>query len=161
LERSVWMSIVMSARSSDASENQHRLRAAAWLHDLRALPAISAFAQQALSLLQDPSSRPADIARIIGQDEALTTRVLQVVNSGFYALPGKVSTISHAVTLLGFQQVYLLVLSVALFQHGRFANQRAKANRELVWRHSCRPARAFCWRRRGTCSGSSTWTSWR
>ena len=59
-----------------------------------------------------------DLANIILKDHALTTKLLKMVNSAFYGLAaGKVSTVTRAVVVLGYENVRLATLSLALFEH--------------------------------------------
>lgn len=50
-----------------------------------------------------------DVVRIVQTDQALTLRILKIVNSPFYGLRGKVSTLSHAVAMLGPKALKILV----------------------------------------------------
>ena len=52
-------------------------------------------------MIEDPSSSAADFAAVITQDADLSARLLRLVNSAYYALPGPVETISRAVTIVG------------------------------------------------------------
>ncbi|SYZ74116.1 hypothetical protein TRIP_C60386 [Candidatus Zixiibacteriota bacterium] len=55
------------------------------------------------------------ISDIIGEDPALTGRLLKIANSPFYGLSHKVNSINQAVMLLGLTTVKCLALSAALF----------------------------------------------
>lgn len=61
-------------------------------------------------LLDDPDSSTQQMAEAVASDAGMTARVLRVVNSVLYGFPGKVETVSRAVTLMGMQQVHDLVL---------------------------------------------------
>ena len=70
-------------------------------------------------LIDDPKSSALDIADVIIQDTDLSARLLRVVNSAFYALPGPVETISRAVTIVGTKELRDLAVVTAacdLFQ---------------------------------------------
>ncbi len=80
------------------------------------LPAMSVHVQELLSLTSDKrSANYDDLARIILKDFSLTHKVLQCANSAYYALGQKVSTVSMAVAVLGFDTVRDLALGIALF----------------------------------------------
>lgn len=55
-----------------------------------------------------------DIARIIQLDPALTAKVLRIVNSSFYSLPQKVTSIERALAILGVHAVKNIALSFTL-----------------------------------------------
>jgi len=52
-------------------------------------------------MVEDAESSAQDIAQVIMQDANLSARLLRLVNSAFYGLPGKVATISRAITFVG------------------------------------------------------------
>ena len=54
-------------------------------------------------IVNDPKTSMADLAKAISIDPGITARVLKVVNSAFYGFPGKIETISRAVSILGMQ----------------------------------------------------------
>jgi HD-like signal output (HDOD) protein len=63
-------------------------------------------------------SNASDLSNVILNDHALTSKLLKMVNSAFYGLAaGKVSTITRAVVVLGYENVRLATLSLALFEH--------------------------------------------
>jgi len=56
------------------------------------------------------------IGKTIGQDYALTAKVLRLVNSAFYGLGDRVSSVTSAVILLGFNVVRGVVLGASVFE---------------------------------------------
>ena len=51
--------------------------------------------------LEDPRSSFREFSGIIGNDPALTARLLKIVNSSFYGLESEVETITHALGIIG------------------------------------------------------------
>jgi len=78
------------------------------------LPSLPAVAVQVLELTQKPDVDIAEIARTIARDPALSSKILRTVNSSFYGRGQHVSTISHALVILGLQSVKTLVLGFSL-----------------------------------------------
>lgn len=78
------------------------------------LPSLPAIAIQVLELTQKPEVDIVEIARIISKDPALSSKILRTVNSSFYGRSHNVSTISHALVILGLQSVKTLVLGFSL-----------------------------------------------
>src|SRR5665213_1411252 len=78
------------------------------------LPSLPAIAIQVLELAQKTDVDIVEIARTISKDPALSTKILRTVNSSFYARSQHVSTISHALVILGLQSVKTLVLGFSL-----------------------------------------------
>ena len=102
------------------------------------LPSLPAIAVQVLDLVHQPDVDLAEIARTISKDSALTSKILRTVNSSFYARSHAVSTISHALVILGLQSVKTLVLGFTLV-----ANLREKGFKHMdYWRRSIYAATA-------------------
>ena len=58
------------------------------------------------------------LANIILKDYALATKLLKLVNSAYYSLfRGKITTVTRAVVLLGFEKVSMAAASLLLFEH--------------------------------------------
>ncbi len=81
----------------------------------------------------EPSA--AKVEAIVTMDQAIVARLLKVVNSAYYGLPGQVVTVGQAITILGLQQVRNLVLGLAAF--GAFASNSPKQAEMLrmCWLH--------------------------
>jgi HD-like signal output (HDOD) protein len=85
------------------------------------LPPIPAIAFQALQLTKDPNSSARQLQSVIARDQALAARILRIVNSAMYCLCREVSTISHAVAILGMETLRSVLMAAAvqqLFQGG-------------------------------------------
>src|ERR1051325_10899377 len=78
------------------------------------LPSMPAIALQVLELAQKDQVDIAEIARVISKDPALSSKILRTVNSSFYGRANTISTISHALVILGLQAVKTLVLGFSL-----------------------------------------------
>jgi len=107
-----------------------------WLKNPENLPAIPAMVQQAMALLESNSSSVSEIARVVQRDEAMVVKILKVINSAFFGLPRKISTVSDAIALLGFGQTKLLLISAAVLSIGGDRDHLIVSNREFVWQHS-------------------------
>jgi len=72
---------------------------------------------QKLSLNPDTSDA-SELANVILNDYALTNKLLKLVNSAFYgSAAGKVTTVTRAVVVLGYEHIRLATISLALFEH--------------------------------------------
>lgn len=58
-----------------------------------------------LGALQDPDIELADLATLLGQDVTLTYKLLRYINSAFFGMRREVTSISHALALLGLRNV--------------------------------------------------------
>jgi putative nucleotidyltransferase with HDIG domain len=62
------------------------------------------------SKLSDPDINPKDISKLIITDQGLTSFILKRVNSPFYGLAQKVENIFNAIVLLGYNEIYRIVM---------------------------------------------------
>lgn len=105
------------------------------LESCRTLPAVPAVAAQVLRLCQQDNFNMGDVARVIGADPALATKVLKVVNSPLFGLRQQVTTVSHALMLLGVNAVRTMALSLSLVQTTRPVGQGGFDQR-VYWRRA-------------------------
>lgn len=74
-----------------------------------------------------------ELANVILHDYALTNKLLKLVNSAFYGLAaGKVTTVTRAVVVLGYEHVRLATISVALFEHFQSKAHTADLKEALI-----------------------------
>ncbi len=79
------------------------------------VPTLPGIFEKITLLIDSPSTTAEDVANIISSDQALSAKVLRVVNSVFYGFPGRISNLTHALIILGFDVVKGLVLSTSVF----------------------------------------------
>ncbi len=65
-------------------------------------------------LLNEDNTSNADLEDVILHDPALTAQLLKLVNSAFFGFPGKIDTISRAVSMIGHQELRNLVLATTV-----------------------------------------------
>lgn len=101
--------------------------------DIATLPEVTA---KIIAAVDDPKSTAHDLHNIIKNDPALATKILKVVNSAFYGLPGQVSDLDRAIILLGLSAVKNIAISASisrLFTAERISDQFSARD---IWRHS-------------------------
>lgn len=87
------------------------------------------------SLMEDDDSTIEDFANVISVDPSMTSRLLQIANSAIYSFPGEISTISRAITIIGTQAIYnMMLVDVAATAFKHFSNQSIDLKR--FWRMS-------------------------
>ncbi|QBK05130.1 HDOD domain-containing protein [Hylemonella gracilis] len=77
------------------------------------MPAFPKSVQSILDLTRDPNCTPKDLVQIIEKDPVVTLKILKVVNAAQFNLPKQVTSINHAVVLLGFNTIKHLALGIA------------------------------------------------
>jgi len=101
--------------------------------DLPTLP-MSVF--RITELVNNPKSSAKDLSQVITDDQVLTARLLKLVNSSFYGFPQKISTVTGAIVLLGFDAMRNLLLTTSIFDLFLNKNGRGKLRLEKLWDHS-------------------------
>ncbi|MBN2715110.1 MAG: HDOD domain-containing protein [Deltaproteobacteria bacterium] len=108
------------------------LDALALVGDLPTLPIV---AIEVARLLEDPSTNPKQITEVMKADQAITTKVLKLVNSPYYAIRGGVSTIEKAIRFLGYNTIYQILIGVSVMEFSRLGGDAGMDMREF-WKHS-------------------------
>jgi putative nucleotidyltransferase with HDIG domain len=80
------------------------------------LPTIPMVLKRILEVIENSRTSLNEISQFIVQDPSLTSRLLKMVNSAIYGFPGRISSVSHGVVLLGLTVVKGLLLGVSVFE---------------------------------------------
>jgi len=86
------------------------------IKSIKNLPTLPKVAQEISKMVEDDKTSVTELGKIISTDTAISGRVLRLVNSSFYGFPGKISSISNAIILLGFDVVKSLIICVSVFE---------------------------------------------
>ena len=100
------------------------------------LPTLPRTVLKITELINDPKSSAKDLARIITDDQVLTARLLKLVNSSFYGFPQRISTVTNAIVLLGFDAIRSLLLTTSVFDLFGGRSRKRKQDQEKFWDHS-------------------------
>jgi|GEM_PF-1183337 HD-like signal output (HDOD) protein len=84
------------------------------LETIENLPAFPQIALEVTYLLRKESTSTKNLYDLIQKDPVLVSQILKTANSPFYGLHGKVSSLVHAINLLGFVQIENIVIASAL-----------------------------------------------
>jgi putative nucleotidyltransferase with HDIG domain len=88
---------------------EHRVREIA--SRVETLPSLPSILMEVLELANDAETKASDFEEIIRKDQALVAKVLKLVNSPFFGLRHKVSSISQAIVILGFKSLKSVVIA--------------------------------------------------
>ncbi len=102
---------------------------------LDGLPTLPSVANNLISLTQSPKTSATQVGELISKDQALTSRVLKLVNSAYYGFPKQITTVNHAVVILGFSRVKNIVLAASVFEI-KSESQPQSFDAPAFWRHS-------------------------
>jgi len=79
------------------------------------LPTIPPILRKILTVIEDPRVSLQKITEFVSSDPILTARILKMVNSPVYGFPGRISSVNHAMVILGLNAVKGLLLGVSVF----------------------------------------------
>lgn len=110
---------------------------------IKDIPTLPLIYQEVFQMMQDPNVSVPAIADVITQDQALTAKVLHLVNSAFYGFNKEIKTISRAVVILGFQAVRSAALAISVFDYFKDESSTGELDLTKFWEHSIAVA-AIC-----------------
>ena len=91
------------------------------LSKVQTIPALPTAAGRIVLLLRDPEVAIAEVIRTIEYDPSLTTNVLRLANSAYFAGPRTIASLRDAVVRLGFNRIFQLVITSAILPVARQA----------------------------------------
>jgi len=112
------------------------------LKKLDDLPTLPNLAKALLQMASQETVQVEEITSLIEADPATSARLLRIVNSPYLGMQGRVTSVSRAVVMLGFNGVRNALLSVQIFSI--FGEASRAENSELfeLWKHSLAVASA-------------------
>jgi two-component system cell cycle response regulator len=99
------------------------------------LPTLPTVASELITLICQEDATLSDVADLISQDVAISTKILKVCNSAFYNFPEKIGSVQQAVVILGANAVRSLVLSFS-FLTPKKGGKDHHFDFELFWERS-------------------------
>ncbi len=105
------------------------------LEKLNDIPTLPVVATKVTELINDPNSSSGDIADVLKKDQVLTAKVLKLINSPYYGIPGEVTDVKRALAYLGFNTLAQLVLSISVINVFS-TNKNTKFSMQAFWKHA-------------------------
>ncbi len=118
----------MTDETSDVVES-----ALGQLNDIATLPEI---ARAVMAAADNPETSADDVEQLVSSDAVLAARVLKVVNSSFYGMPGEVGSIHQAVVMLGLSAVKNIAIAASLGKLFRGTSIHDFFDARELWQHS-------------------------
>jgi HD-like signal output (HDOD) protein len=88
-----------------------------------------------IATVEDPKASASTLHKIVSHDPALVSRILKVVNSSFYGLPGQIASIERAIVLLGLNAVKNIAVAASLGQMFRGVKLCEEFTAKDLWTH--------------------------
>lgn len=89
-----------------------------------------------IQVVENPKATARELHEIIRVDPALSARILKVVNSAFYGLPGQISNMDRAIVLLGLSAVKNIAIAASMTQMFNSGTAVEGFSGNDVWKHS-------------------------
>ena len=88
-----------------------------------------------IATVEDPKASASSLHKIVSHDPALVSRILKVVNSAFYGLPGQIGSIERAIVLLGLNAIKNIAVAASLGQMFRGVKLTEEFTAKDLWTH--------------------------
>lgn len=89
------------------------------LDEIITLPSLPAALAQVIQVVDNPGSSLAELAKAVSSDPALAMKTLRIINSAYYGLSQKISSLDYAVVLLGGKVIKNLAFTATVFDSFR------------------------------------------
>ena len=103
---------------------------------LSEIPTLPAILLEVSRLLQDPDATSQQLAKLIEKDQAITVKILRLVNSAFYGCQSRISDVNSAVVLMGFNTVRNAIISISVIKAFANIKDMEQFKVEDFWRHA-------------------------
>lgn len=100
------------------------------------MPSFSTTVTKVLEVCNNPAASPNDLNRVISLDPILTGQVLKLINSAYYSLPNKITSLTRAIIMLGINTVKNLVLATSVIGGVGGKNSFKTLSMDAFWEHS-------------------------
>lgn len=120
---------------STVSEQREQIVAAA-IREISHIATLPEITMKIVELVEDPKSTAQDLHKVISNDPALCSRILKVVNSSFYGLPGQIGSINRAIVMLGLNAVKNIAIAASLAKLFRGGELTPNFSARDLWTHS-------------------------
>jgi putative nucleotidyltransferase with HDIG domain len=102
---------------------------------IQGLPTLPVMLSTINKMMMNPKTSAKEVSQVISSDPSITSKVLRVVNSSFYGFPNRITTVTHAIVILGFNTIKSIVLSSSIFDVFK-KGASSGFDRQEFWKHS-------------------------
>ncbi len=100
------------------------------------MPALSTTVGKVLEVCSKTDASPNELNRVVSLDPVLTGQVLKLINSAYYSLVNKVTSLPRAITMLGMNTVKNMALSMAIIATVGMGRKSKAMPISRFWAHS-------------------------
>ncbi len=103
---------------------------------IRRMPSLSTTVGKVMEICSRTDASPNELNKVISLDPVLTGQVLKLINSAYYSLVNKVTSLTRAITMLGMNTVKNIALSTAIIRTVSGAKKSRALPTTKFWAHS-------------------------
>ena len=100
------------------------------------MPSLSTTVGKVMEICSRTDASPNELNRVISLDPVLTGQVLKLINSAYYSLVNKVTSLTRAITMLGMNTVKNMALSTAIIRSVSRVKKSKALPTKKFWAHS-------------------------
>lgn len=100
------------------------------------MPSLSTTVGKVMEICSRTDASPNELNKVISLDPVLTGQVLKLINSAYYSLVNKVTSLTRAITMLGMNTVKNMALSTAIISSVAGAKKSKALPTKKFWAHS-------------------------
>ncbi len=98
------------------------------------LPPMPNVAAKVMEMMSNPMMDGKSIHRLISTDQALASKILKIANSALYSFSKEISSLGHAISIIGFNTISSLV--IASSTKNAFFKGKMGLQDKMIWEHS-------------------------
>lgn len=98
------------------------------------LPPMPNVAAKVMEMMANPSTDGKTMQRFISTDQALASKILKIANSALYSFSKEINSLSHAISIIGFNTITSLV--IASSTKNAFFKGKMGLQDKMIWEHS-------------------------
>lgn len=103
---------------------------------IRKMPSLSTTVGKVMEICSRTDASPNELNKVISLDPVLTGQVLKLINSAYYSLVNKVTSLTRAITMLGMNTVKNMALSTAIVRTVASSKKSKALPTTHFWAHS-------------------------
>lgn len=103
---------------------------------IRRMPSLSTTVGKVMEICSRTDASPNELNKVISLDPVLTGQVLKLINSAYYSLVNKVTSLTRAITMLGMNTVKNMALSTAIIRSVASSKKSKALPTTKFWAHS-------------------------
>lgn len=103
---------------------------------IKRMPSLSTTVGKVMEICSRTDASPNELNKVISLDPVLTGQVLKLINSAYYSLVNKVTSLTRAITMLGMNTVKNMALSTAIIRSVAGSKKSKALPTSKFWAHS-------------------------